>query len=163
MTAAPSRRRAGAARPATRALEDDLRRLLNEWDPIGVADEVADEYDCMLGPLLRRLGGGAGPLEIRGFLRDELEQHFGLDPVRSGPAAMAARVMRWWAAVGEGGDTGSGDTGSGDTGSGDTGSGGTGSGGTGLRRAVRGWWRAAPLSRQRHRRRLRGGSPGILD
>ncbi|MER5479302.1 hypothetical protein ABT026_20380 [Streptomyces sp. NPDC002734] len=147
MTATSSGSRAGSARPATRALEDDLRLLLNEWDPIGVADEVPDEYDCMLGPLLQRLRGGAGPREIGGFLRDELEHHFGLDPVRSDPAATAARVMRWWAAASASASASEGDD--------------TRGGGTGLRRAVRGWWRAAPRSRRR--RRLRGGPAGILD
>jgi hypothetical protein len=29
-------------------------KTLNEWDPIGVADEVQDEYDCMLAPMLQR-------------------------------------------------------------------------------------------------------------
>ncbi|MFD3938931.1 hypothetical protein ACFWSF_33820 [Streptomyces sp. NPDC058611] len=81
----------------------DLRRLLNEWDPIGVADLVGDEYDCMIAPLFGRLRAGAGRAEIDAFLRHELEDHFGLGP--SGPQpgapaeqAMAARVLAWWAA-----------------------------------------------------------------
>jgi hypothetical protein len=36
------------------ALQDELRYLLNRWDPIGVYDELTgfplDEYDCLLGP-----------------------------------------------------------------------------------------------------------------
>jgi hypothetical protein len=36
------------------ALQDELRYLLNRWDPIGVYDELLDcppdEYDCLLGP-----------------------------------------------------------------------------------------------------------------
>lgn len=77
-----------------------LRRLLNEWDPIGVADEVPDEYDCMLAPLLQRLRRGADRTEIGTFLRDELEHHFGLSPLPSEPDAMAARVISWWTVAG---------------------------------------------------------------
>ena len=36
----------------------ELRRLLCEWDPIGVMDDPEwprDEYDCMIGPVLRLL------------------------------------------------------------------------------------------------------------
>ncbi|MFD5874880.1 hypothetical protein [Streptomyces sp. NPDC060322] len=36
--------------PRNSSVENSLRHLLNEWDPIGVADDVQDEYDCMLAP-----------------------------------------------------------------------------------------------------------------
>ncbi|GHJ35605.1 hypothetical protein [Streptomyces sp. TS71-3] len=78
------------------AAEDGLRHLLNEWDPIGVADLVQDEYDCMLRPLRDLLRDGADQRRIGNFLRQELEDHFGLTPLPSEPAAMAARVMSWW-------------------------------------------------------------------
>ncbi|MFG3659727.1 hypothetical protein [Streptomyces sp. NPDC047706] len=90
-----------------RATEQELRRLLNEWDPIGVADAVQDEYDCMLAPLLRRLRAGAGRTEIGEFLRYELEHHFGLDPLGLRPDAMADRVITWWTAPGRLGSLGS--------------------------------------------------------
>ncbi|MFF6785719.1 hypothetical protein [Streptomyces sp. NPDC012510] len=86
--------------PGTSATENDLRHLLNEWDPIGVADDVQDEYDCMLAPLLQRLRGRADQTEIGDFLRHELEEHFCLDPLASQPEAMAARVIAWWTAAG---------------------------------------------------------------
>ncbi|MFF9854201.1 hypothetical protein [Streptomyces litmocidini] len=54
--------------PWNTSTEDDLRRLLNEWGPIGVADDVRDEYDCMLTPLLQRLRSGVGRTEIGEFL-----------------------------------------------------------------------------------------------
>ncbi|MFD8425423.1 hypothetical protein [Streptomyces sp. NPDC059466] len=91
----------GAMRSGTDAIENGLRHLLNEWDPIGVADEVQDEYDCMLAPLLQRLRRGADQAEIGGFLRHELEDHFGLTPLPSEPQAMAARLMSWWTAAGK--------------------------------------------------------------
>ncbi|RAJ76897.1 hypothetical protein K377_06065 [Streptomyces sp. PsTaAH-137] len=86
----------GAMRPGTDVTENGLRHLLNEWDPIGVADEVQDEYDCMLVPLLQRLRRGADQAEIGEFLRHELVDHFGLTPLPSEPEAMAAKVTSWW-------------------------------------------------------------------
>lgn len=44
--------------PRNSSVENGLRQLLDEWDPIGVADDVQDEYDCMLAPLLQRLRAG---------------------------------------------------------------------------------------------------------
>ncbi|MFJ9209650.1 hypothetical protein CU044_2003 [Streptomyces sp. L-9-10] len=89
------------------SIENDLRHLLNEWDPIGVADDVQDEYDCMLAPLLQRLRSGANRTEIGEFPRHELEDHFGLDPLGLRPGAMASRVITWWTAAGEADGTGS--------------------------------------------------------
>lgn len=86
--------------------ENDLRHLLNEGDPIGVADYVQDEYDCMLAPVLQRLRGGSDQADIGKFLRHELEDHFGLTPLPSEPEAMAARLMSWWTAVGKADGTG---------------------------------------------------------
>ncbi|MGW0771947.1 hypothetical protein [Streptomyces sp. NPDC002676] len=88
-------------RSGTDSTENGLRHLLNEWDPIGVADDVQDEYDCMLAPLLQRLQGGSDQAEIGEFLRHELEDHFRLTPLPSEPEAMAARVMSWWTASGK--------------------------------------------------------------
>ncbi|MFG3720935.1 hypothetical protein ACGF8D_24325 [Streptomyces massasporeus] len=90
-------------RPWNTSTEDDLRRLLNEWDPVGVADDVQDEYDCMLAPLLQRLRSGAGRTEVGEFLRHELEDHFGLDPLGMRPDAMAVRVVGWWKSAGPAG------------------------------------------------------------
>ncbi|MDX3488213.1 MULTISPECIES: hypothetical protein [unclassified Streptomyces] len=87
--------------PWSPSVENDLRHLLNEWDPIGVADEVQDEYDCMLAPMLQRLRGGAHETEISEFLRHEVEEHFGLDPLGARPEAMAIRVIAWWATAGK--------------------------------------------------------------
>ncbi len=90
----------GAMGSGTDVTENDLRNLLNEWDPIGVGDDVQDEYDCMLAPLLQRLRGGADQAEIGEFLRYELEDHFGLDPLGLRPDAMAGRLIARWTSVG---------------------------------------------------------------
>lgn len=96
----------GGMRSGTDITENGLRHLLNDGDPIGVADEVQDEYDCMLTPLLRRLRGGVGQTEISEFLWHELEDHFGLTPLPSEPEAMAARLMSWWTTAGKADGTG---------------------------------------------------------
>ncbi|MFJ8191547.1 hypothetical protein ACIQ8D_17515 [Streptomyces sp. NPDC096094] len=80
--------------PAT-DVHDDLRRLLNAWDPIGVAEDVDDEYDCMIVPLLNRLRGGADRGQIRAFLHHELTDHFGLSQPYD-VDGMADRVRAWW-------------------------------------------------------------------
>ncbi|MFJ8754541.1 hypothetical protein ACIREO_35280 [Streptomyces sp. NPDC102441] len=90
-------------RPGTNVTEHGLRHLLNEWDPIGVADDVQDEYDCMLAPLLQQLRDGADQQEIGDYLRHELEDHFGLDPLGLRPEAMASRVISWWTAADQAG------------------------------------------------------------
>ncbi|MDT7804785.1 MAG: hypothetical protein QOI78_8218 [Actinomycetota bacterium] len=80
--------------------QDNVRYLLNRWDPIGVADEVDDEYDCLVAPLLSRLAAGAGRAEIGEFLWYELTDHFGLsDPAAHDSDRMADRLVAWWAAV----------------------------------------------------------------
>ncbi|WP_046501495.1 hypothetical protein [Streptomyces odonnellii] len=86
-------------RSGTDVTENSLRHLLNEWDPIGVAENAQDEYDCMLTPLLQRFRGGADQTEIRDFLRHELEAHFGLTPLPSEPEEMTVRLMSWWTAA----------------------------------------------------------------
>ena len=75
----------------------NLQYLLNQWDPIGVADIAPDEYDCLIGPLLTRLRDRASRAQISEFLWFELEDHFGLDPGGHEVDAMANRLVAWWA------------------------------------------------------------------
>jgi hypothetical protein len=78
--------------------EQDLRNLLNEWDPIGVASAVQDEYDCLIAPILSRLKHGADRAEVSQFLLHELTDHFGLShPYDVG--GMAGRLTAWWASM----------------------------------------------------------------
>jgi hypothetical protein len=83
-----------------RDVQANLNYLLNEWDPIGVADLVTDEYDCMIAPLISRLNAGNGLAQISEFLGHELEDHFGLDPHSHEVDSMANRLVAWWAAIG---------------------------------------------------------------
>lgn len=83
-------------------VQANLRLLLNEWDPLGVADLAPDECDCMIAPLLSRLVRGEGRSEISEFLWYELEDHFGIDPAARDVDGMANRLVAWWATVGPG-------------------------------------------------------------
>jgi hypothetical protein len=79
--------------------QSNLRVILNEWDPIGVADFAPDdEYDCLIAPLLTKLAAGAGKAAIGEFLWHEVEGHFGLDPRFFDTDSMANRLIAWWAA-----------------------------------------------------------------
>ena len=83
-------------------LQDELRYLLNRWDPIGVYDESLDfarqEYDCLIGPILTRLARHHNRARFSEYLWNEIENHFGLDPLRCGTDAFADRLQAWYAA-----------------------------------------------------------------
>ncbi|MFJ9905431.1 hypothetical protein ACIRVK_21495 [Streptomyces sp. NPDC101152] len=76
-------------------VQDDLRSLLNAWDPIGVADLVHDEYDCLIVPILSRLRCGADRVELGEFPLREMTGHFGLSHPHDADA-MANRLTTWW-------------------------------------------------------------------
>jgi hypothetical protein len=79
---------------------EDLRQLLNDWDPIGVYDPETDfppdEYDCLYAPLMGLLRKGADAAAVADFLSRDLSDHFGLDPRPSRPEEFAARLVEWF-------------------------------------------------------------------
>lgn len=89
-----------------RRAQRELRVLLNEWDPIGVFDPddeddgavPVDEYDCIRDPLISRLLRGDSRYEVAGFLRDELTNHFGLEPWHV-TTNIIDRIFNWWETV----------------------------------------------------------------
>lgn len=66
---------------------EDLRRILNAWDPIGVfepgedpaASKSADEYDCVRDRLISALLRGGNRADVMAQLRSEVTDHIGLD------------------------------------------------------------------------------------
>jgi hypothetical protein len=85
-----------------RANADRVRRIIWQWDPIGVADLAPDdEYDCLIGPVLARLRAGAGQVDIASFLHAELQGHFGMTPPFDGIDATAMRLVDWWGTSGQ--------------------------------------------------------------
>jgi hypothetical protein len=79
-------------------LQKELRELLMAWDPIGVggAPEAADEYDCMIGPLMHQLHDGKSAGDIATWLTTELTDHFGLEPSTDGEGDVAVSLVAWW-------------------------------------------------------------------
>jgi len=55
-----------------------VNQMLNTWDFIGVADEVDDEYNCLVPTLTRLLVADADSAEIVRYLRNEINDHFGM-------------------------------------------------------------------------------------
>jgi hypothetical protein len=78
----------------------ELRDLINRWDPIGVMDDPAwprDEYDCLVGPVLRHLEAGHAREVIVTDLTHELADHFGLDRAAIQPHDFVERATVWYA------------------------------------------------------------------
>jgi hypothetical protein len=78
-----------------RTKQRELRALLNDWNPIGVGGLPDDEYDCFLR-LVGDLHRGSSEAEVALYLREQLAEHFGLDPDHSQPEAFARRVFDWY-------------------------------------------------------------------
>ena len=85
-------------RERTRESQRQLRRLLMEWDALGVSDipEAADEYDCMISPLMHRLFEGADARAIADWIRRERSSHFGIGPDDMRDRELAERLTAWW-------------------------------------------------------------------
>jgi len=75
-----------------------MRRLLMEWDPIGLAGipEAAGEYDCMITPLLHPVFEGADARSLAAWISDERSSHFGLGPDEAGDMRLAESFATWW-------------------------------------------------------------------
>jgi len=69
-----------------------------EWDLIGVAGnpEAADEYNCMIGPLLRRLFEGADTRSLVGWIGHERSSHFGVGPDDDQDKRLAESLTARW-------------------------------------------------------------------
>lgn len=75
-----------------------MRRLLMEWDPIGVVGipEAADEYDCMISPLLHLLFEGADAISLADWISQERSSHFGLGPDETRDTRLVESLATWW-------------------------------------------------------------------
>ena len=83
----------------SRQRSSELNALMCAWDPIGVMVDPSwprDEYECLVGPLLRMLGSGAGQTEIASYLQAQIVEHFGLSEEHYDFRAVAARVESWF-------------------------------------------------------------------
>jgi hypothetical protein len=85
-------------RDRTRESQRQVRSLLLAWDPIGVADvaAAADEYDCMISPLLHRLFDGVDADSLAAWISHERVEHFGLGPDDVHDQQLADALTTWW-------------------------------------------------------------------
>lgn len=75
-------------------LMKEVAQVLNEWDFLGVADSVSDEYDCMVGPLCTLVLGNAPESEIVDYITTELSGHFGYDSLSTESLAQVEMVAK---------------------------------------------------------------------
>ena len=76
----------------------DLQAQFNAWDPLGMIamGMPSDEYDCVLGPLMRMLERGEEPETIAAHLDREFVEHFGDTPRDFGSTGFAVQARRWF-------------------------------------------------------------------
>ena len=75
------------------------RKLWNEFDPIGVSDDVDDEYDSYVGPCLRIVEAGQGQAELVAYVRWVVFEHMGTSEtaeMNASIASFADAFVRWF-------------------------------------------------------------------
>jgi hypothetical protein len=84
-----------AERHTLSARRDELRRLINAWDPIGLLTLGApsDEYECLVDGILSRLQRNGSAAELAAFLDRHLADHFGVEFIPGVSAEFVARLM----------------------------------------------------------------------
>jgi hypothetical protein len=75
-----------------------MTEMVNAWDPVGLLEMGAppDEYDCVVGDVLRALERGDSPERLAGFLVTHIGEHFGSAP--RNPGSFAAQAVAWYSA-----------------------------------------------------------------
>ncbi|EGO63401.1 hypothetical protein [Acetonema longum] len=85
-----------------------LEKLVNEWDPIGLIRGGApkDEYDCLTAQLLALLHEGKNAEELMKFIITELDEHFGYglsniredchDKFLKKCSDVSVKIVDWW-------------------------------------------------------------------
>jgi hypothetical protein len=71
--------------------------MVNAWDPIGLIEMGApvDEYDCVVGDVMRALERRDSPEQLATFLAAHIADHFGLPPADTRP--FAEQAVAWYA------------------------------------------------------------------
>jgi hypothetical protein len=82
-----------------------LRRLWNEWDPIGVVSSTADdEYNGYIEPTFQLLQRNATADEISRYLGYVVGEYMGMGEEgvkHANPAAFTARLQAWYSTRGD--------------------------------------------------------------
>lgn len=84
----------------SRARWRELRDLINAWDPIGLIEVGCppDEYECVVGPIMRILEQGAPTVHITEYVLKEFPDHFGVPVPELSAASFATRASYWFSA-----------------------------------------------------------------
>ena len=73
----------------------ELSRRFDSWAASGEAEGwPADEWSCLVSPVVRLLSAGASADEIASRISAELQDHYGL--ADKPDLAFAAELRRWW-------------------------------------------------------------------
>ena len=74
----------------------ELTELVNAWDPVGLIAMGApgDEYDCVVGDVLRALERGESAAGLAGLLATHLPEHFG--SAVANPKPFAEQAVAWY-------------------------------------------------------------------
>jgi len=77
----------------------ELQKAVNDWDPVGLIELGApeDEYECLVGPLMRMLQVGSRFEEIVRYLNQHIPEHFGVSKPE-GAHEFAEGIVRWFSA-----------------------------------------------------------------
>ena len=84
---------------ASRRRWAEARKIVCDWDPIGVMDNPTwprDEYDCIIGPVLRLLERDASIEELQAYLEKELTEHFGIGYVDADVQRVSKTLKSWF-------------------------------------------------------------------
>lgn len=75
----------------------ELRDAVNDWDPVGLIEIGApeDEYECLVGPLMRMLEAGCSREEIADYLNQHVPDHFGASKIE-GAERFAEGKVSWF-------------------------------------------------------------------
>ena len=75
----------------------ELRDIVNASDPIGLLALGApqDEYECLVGPMMRLLEQRVPREAIVAFLSGEFREHFGVEVPGSVTVQLAAAAVTW--------------------------------------------------------------------
>lgn len=77
--------------------QKELSSLFNEWDPLEVySQEVTDEYDCCVNPIIFKLHKGAKRDELVSFLHKHFEEHIGINTKTIQVEEFVDKVINWW-------------------------------------------------------------------
>lgn len=76
----------------------ELRSIVNACDPVGLiaCGCPEDEYDCVLGSILRRLEGCESPETISAHLITEFKAHFGTSVSQEAIRRLANEASTWY-------------------------------------------------------------------